>query len=285
MNKFVIYTAIFGNYDEIKQPLVIDYRFDYIIFSNDLKEKKIGVWQVRTFDYYNSDSTRICRYVKTHPEELLFNYDFSVWMDASIQICTMYFYEKVIELYNNNILISSLCHPTRKCIYEEAFAVVNMMVEHEEVVVKWCHYLRREKFPRNVGLCETGVMYRKHNVNIINYLNSLWWNYIDQYSRRDQLSYNYVLWKLSIPCHFIFGEGNNARNTEHLRLVQHKNIKHNHCPIKKNEAWLMRYCWKLPSKTNIISQLYYKLYSYPFPKIWFALYGQLYRLKYLFTQK
>lgn len=285
MNKFVIYTAIVGNYDQIKQPLVVDERFDYIIFSNDIKEEKIGIWQIKPINYYNSDSTRICRYAKTHPEELLLNYDFSVWMDANIQICTQYFYDKVIDLYNQGILVSSLWHPVRKCIYDEAFTVVNMMVEHEDVVVRWCHFLRKEKFPRNIGLCETGVMFRKHNVSLTNETNVMWWNCIKHYSRRDQLSFNYVLWKLDIPCHYLLGEGNNARNTEHLRLVQHKDIIHNHCSIRKNEAWLMRFCWKLPSKTNIISQLYYKLYSYPFPRFWFALLGQLYRLKYLFTKK
>lgn len=68
MNKFVIYTAIIGNYDEILQPQVIDDRFDYVLFSN---ENRVGVWQVRPIAYVNDIQTKIARYVKTHPEELL----------------------------------------------------------------------------------------------------------------------------------------------------------------------------------------------------------------------
>lgn len=278
--KYVIYTAIVGGYDNVMQPKVVDSRFDYVLFSNDIKEKTIGVWQVHPIEYHNVDNTRISRYVKTHPEELLQGYEFSIWMDASMQICTSFVYERAIELYNGEIQISSMWHPVRKCIYEEAFAVVHGMVEHESVVVKWCHKLRRENYPQNNGLCETGFLYRIHT-NLVKKFNNLWWTCIDKYSRRDQLSFNYVLWKMGVQCHYFLGEGWNTRNTKYIRLVTHQNITHNHCPIGKNEAWLMRYCWKQKEKTKEIEELYYKLYLSPFPRITFFLVGQWYRLKFL----
>ena len=279
-SNFVIYTALVGEYDEIKQPLVVDDRFDYILFSNNIKEDRVGVWQIRPILYYDRDNTRVCRFVKTHPDVLLSAYKFSIWMDASMQICTSFVYERAIELYNSKIQISSMWHLVRKCIYEEAFAVVHGMVEHESVVVKWCHKLRKDNYPQYNGLCETGFLYRKHT-NSVKKFNNLWWTCIDNYSRRDQLSFNYVLWKLDVPCHFFLGVGKNVRNTEHIRLVTHQNITHNHCPIGNNEAWLMRYCWKQKDKTKEIEELYYKLYQYPFPRITFFLVGQWYRLKFL----
>lgn len=279
--QYVIYTAMVGRYDEIKHPLVLDSRFDYILFSNEIKEDRVGIWQIKPIPYHNDDNTRVCRYVKTHPEYLLPDYEFSIWMDASLQICTSYVYQRAIELLNEGIVISSMWHPTRNCIYDEAFAVVNMMVERENVVVKWCHQLRKERFPRHQGLCETGLIFRKHQTCLVSETNMMWWQCIEKYSRRDQLSFNYVLWKLGIPCHYFFGEGKNARNTEHIQLVLHQNIYHNHCPIDKNEAWLMRYCWKNKEKTDAIAGLYYRLYAYPFPKLWVAIAGQIYRIKYL----
>ena len=88
--KYAIYTAMVGGYDEIMQPMVVDDWFDYFLFSNDIKEDRVGVWQVRPIAYTHPDNTRICRFVKTHPEELLQGYEFSIWMDANIQICTIY---------------------------------------------------------------------------------------------------------------------------------------------------------------------------------------------------
>ena len=280
-NNYAIYTAMIGGYDEIKQPMVVDDRFDYILFSNEIKEDRVGIWQVKPIPYYNEDNTRVCRYVKTHPNELLPEYEFSIWMDANLQICTSFVYERAIELHNEGFAISSMWHLTRHCIYDEAFTVVNMMVEREDVVVKWCHQLRKEKFPRNLGLCETNLLFRKHNHSVTSKINMLWWQCIDKYSRRDQLSFNYVLWKIGIPCYYFFGEGKNVRNTEHIQLVMHQNIRHNHCPINKNEAWLMRYCWKNKEKSNEIAELYYRLYALPFPKLWITMCGQIYRVKHL----
>ena len=225
--KYVIYTAIVGSgYDNVMQPKVVDRRFDYILFSNDIKEKTIGVWNVRPIEYNIIDNTRISRYIKTHPEELLQGYEFSIWMDASMQICTSFVYERAIELYNSEMQIASMWHPVRNCIYEEAFAVMHGMVERESVVVKWCHKLRKENYPQHNGLCETGFLFRKHTT-LVQQFNNIWWNSINKFSRRDQLSFNYVLWKLGLPYHYFLGEGRNTRNTGHIRLVTHLNITHN----------------------------------------------------------
>lgn len=278
MKRFVIYSAIVGGYDDILQPSIIDDRFDYILFTNEIKESKVGVWQIRPIKYFNKDNTRICRFVKTHPETLLSYYEVSIWIDSNIQILSSYFYDRIIELDRQDIPISSMWHPVRHCIYEEAFACINMMVEHERIVVDWCHQLRKENYPRNNGLCETNVMYRKHQRPIVQKGDELWWDCIENYSRRDQLSFNYVLWKLNIPCNFFFGDGLNARNTSHLRVVVHKDTHHNHCSIGKNEAWLMRHCWKNKGESRKVEAIYYKLYAWPMPSVWIALVGQYYRL-------
>lgn len=280
MKKYVIYSAIVGAYDEIMQPLVIDERFDYILFSNDISEERIGVWQICRIAYYNEDSTRICRYIKTHPEELLPGYLFSIWMDSNVQITSRFVYDQSVALYNREVLFASMWHPVRDCIYGEAFAVMNMMVEHESVVLDWCHKLRREHYPVHIGLFETGVTYRKHCAQIAA-VDKDWWNCIVKYSRRDQLSCNYCIWKHQIPFVYFAGNGNNARNMPDFNLIMHKDIKHNHCAIGKNEAWLMRYCWKDKSKTAEIEKKYYTLYSLPFPKFAAFICGQYYRIKYL----
>ena len=279
MKRYVIYSALVGDYDEVLQPMVVDERFDYVLFSNDIKDSRVGVWQVRPISYENPDNTRVCRYVKTHPEELLKEYEVSVWIDANVQPLSGYVYERIAELDNQGVLVSSMWHPVRKCIYEEAFAVMNMMVEHERVVVEWCHRLRKERYPRDNGLCETGLVFRRHQEVSVRKLDALWWYCIDHYSRRDQLSFNYVLWKLNVPYELFLGGGRNARKTEFFRLLKHKDpTDHNHCQIVKNEAWLMRHCWKHPAETSRVERLYYKAYATPFPHLTMVVLGQYFRL-------
>lgn len=278
MKKCAIYSAIVGGYDEILQPVFVDNRFDFILFTNEISVPQVGIWKIRKIEYHNSDNTRICRYVKTHPETLLAEYDSSVWIDSNIQIRTNYLYDTICKMEDSSTLISSMWHPTRDCIFDEAFAIMNMQLEHERTVVKWCHQLRREKYPRHNGLYETNVLYRKHNSRIIQEMDTLWWQCIERNSRRDQLSINYVLWKKNIPCTYLFGEGFNARNTDSLCVIQHKDIKHNHCPIDKNEAWLMRHCWKDKKETNRVASIYYHLYAAPFPFLGISLAGLYFRI-------
>ena len=273
-----------GGYDQILQPLAVDDRFDFVLFTNEVADPKVGVWQIRPIEYQNEDSTRICRYVKTHPEVLLPEYAASVWIDMSVLIKTSYLYDCVVRLFEDGIEVSSMCHPSRDCIYDEAFAVMHMGLEHESVVLKWCGRLREDNYPVNNGLCETGVLFRKHS-KTISEVDAYWWECIEGNSRRDQLSFNYVLWKKNVPCHYLLGEGKCVRNTEHFGLVRHKKDYHNFCNFGKYEGWLIRYCRKDPSKTDIVKKTYFRLYAMPIPQLWAFLLGQFYRAKYLLANK
>ena len=77
---------------------------------------------------------------------------------------------------------------------------------------------------------------------------------------------------------YIWGEGKGVENTNDVQYIPHKDIKHNNCPLHKNEAWLMRHCWKHREETEKVREIYFKLYAFPFPKFWIALAGQWYRL-------
>ena len=59
MNRKVIYTCIVDGYDELRQPLAVDPDFDYICFSNDYQQIKVGVWEIRPIPYSSKDKTRL----------------------------------------------------------------------------------------------------------------------------------------------------------------------------------------------------------------------------------
>ena len=92
MNKKVIYTCLVGNYDVLRQPLAIDESYDYVCFSNDIKEDRVGVWQIRPIPFVHEDKARLSRYVKILPHRALEDYEWSLWMDANIQITDKEFY-------------------------------------------------------------------------------------------------------------------------------------------------------------------------------------------------
>ncbi|MBO7144838.1 MAG: DUF616 domain-containing protein [Salinivirgaceae bacterium] len=280
MKNFVIYTAIVGEYDEISQPLVVDDRFDYILFSNDIKVPKVGVWRVRPINYYNVVQTKIARWVKTHPEELLPEYECSVWLDARIIIKSQYIYDKTVELYDSKNILSLQTNPDFNCIYKEMIRMLFLQWEEESVILSWGHHLREENYPRNIGTKETGLLYRKHSDKTIKQFDELWWWCIENYSRRDQFSFNYVLWKLKITSNSFLPDVLGVRTSKYLCLNNHTNHKNKKISEGKCSL-LLHYYYRHADETNIIVNAYYWIYGRKNPKLWLGIVGIIFAVKHV----
>ena len=275
-DKFAIYTACIGGYDDILQPIVVDDRFDYILFTNDIKETNIGVWQVRKVEYTNSDKTRIARYIKTHPHELLSEYATTLWMDSSLQIISQKVYDRYVELVNNNVDVASVKHPKRDCIYEEAFEVASRQypgaLEYEDIALKWCHKLWEEHYPIHNGLFETSILFRRNNT-IVNKLDDLWWECINNYSKRDQLSFNYVLWKTKPTVDKFLKNGEHMLKSDKVRYRQHATVS-----IRKalplNHWQQIRYKYRVHNRENALKYWYLYMKS-PMPILLLHCHGSM----------
>ena len=278
MNKFVIYTAIVGKYDEILQPKVVDSQFDYILFSNDINKKNIGVWLIRPIKYYNKDQIKIARWVKTHPEDLLPEYEFSIWMDANIQIESDFIYNRTNELFVKNFPISSIIHPERNCIYEEMFIVFFWNYESITTIIRWSNFLQRNLFPCNIGLNETNILFRNHLSPKVMEIDRLWWSFINEYSRRDQLSFNYVLWKLQLCCEPLLPLNQSVHNSKHFNYINHANSRKKACAQNKDFSWFQHYCTLYPQKQQKIKKNFFRMIDSNKPFVQLKYYEVKYRI-------
>ena len=62
---------------------------------------------------------------------------------------------------------------------------------------------QKENLPNNTGLVDNSLIIRKHNEKDCILLMEKWWNEIKIYSYRDQLSFNYIMWKTGIKNKYI----------------------------------------------------------------------------------
>ena len=278
MNKYVIFSAIIGEYDKILQPLVVDERFDYIIFSDHLSETNNGVWQIRRIEYNNPIQTKIARYVKTHPEKLLPEYEASLWLDANIRITDHRVYDRFIELMDKGVSVAGIKHPDCDCVYEELFRVLDFRYESEKVVLKWGEQLRRKQYTKHAGLIETNLLFRIHSLPEVMLLDNLWWYYIELYSRRDQVSFPVALYECGLKCDLFVPGGQTVRNYEGTEYLKHMNDSSKFNPNEK-KAWLMRHYYKHHEDKDKVANLYYWCYGRKWPVFWATVLGQFYRLK------
>ena len=277
MKRFAIYSAIIGKYDEILQPSVVDDRFDYVLFADCLPEGKQGVWQVRRIEYANPIKAKVARYVKTHPEALLPEYEASLWLDANISIVGKEIYDRFVELFESGTLVASVKHVAYDCVYNELFSVLDFRYESEEVVVKWGHELRKRDFPKHAGMFETGLLYRRHSSDIVKGFDASWWKYIDAYSKRDQLSFTVALYNASLSCELFLPEGKNVRNSSELRFVNHNNDI-SKFGSERERSWLMRHYYKHIEDKEKVFDYYYWIYGSHWPLLWAKIIGQYYRI-------
>lgn len=188
--KMVVYTGIFGGYDDLHDPLVTEKDVDYICFT-DNRELKSEQWEIRYVECeYENKAVEVRKY-KCLPHRFFKEYDISFWVDGSGQI--MKPLKPLIEKYMGESGILLFPHPRRDCIYEEGAA--NILCHRAETtkLIQQLYQYNAEKFPEHYGLFCGTYMVREHNREKILMCMEEWYQQILNKSVRDQISLPYVL--------------------------------------------------------------------------------------------
>ena len=221
MMRKVIYTCVVGGYDEILQPEAVDPSFDYVCFSNDFTEQRIGVWEIRGIPSSLEDPVRLSRYVKLLPHRALPEYDVSVWMDANIQITGREFYGFLERAVDSGAIVAQVPHPSFDSVYDDMRAIAIMDREKFRDVYRQYRHLRKEGFPSGGGMFENNIIFRRHNDPAVVAVSEEWWREYNAFSSRDQFSLMYLYWKRGMSVPLLLGEGVNSRNAPFLRAHGH----------------------------------------------------------------
>jgi len=154
--KIVIYTTLCGSYDTLQQPLNIKDNYNYICYSNDIQKNEIGVWQIRKIPYQTEDKPRLSRYPKMHPHILLEEYDYSVYMDANMQIINESFYKLIKDKIAVGTKLAGVRHSFRDCVYDEGYVVFTYRLEKNMLML-----VRQMRFLKKKGLLAISVCTRQ----------------------------------------------------------------------------------------------------------------------------
>lgn len=222
-NKVAIFTALYGGYDSLMLPDQLEPDIDYICYT-DLPINSYGVWQIKASPYYHPDSTRMARYVKTHPHELLSDYDAVVWLDANIII------RGDIREYINILLTSQadmglVMHPHRNCVYQEAEACKKLNKDNFDVIDQQIARYKEEGYPENSGMYETGFYIANHKTSKMKKFFRTWWKEIDLFSRRDQLSVGWALAGSGVKTARLMSEDLSVRNNPDFTIYPHEQAR------------------------------------------------------------
>ena len=204
--KKVVYSALLGKYDRI-QPFNLQKGFDFILFTDltNINNNETN-WTIlpipKELNHLNLSIIKKQRFIKLHPHLFFPNYNLSIYIDTSFQIQGN-LNEFLLRILTPEYDIYNFEHPHRNDIFNEISAVIEMEKEKEIMGNIIREKYIKENFPDNNGLIEGCLIIRRHNKKDCIYLMNKWFEEVKNYSHRDQLSFNYLIWKTGIKIKYI----------------------------------------------------------------------------------
>jgi hypothetical protein len=174
--RVLVYSAIFGDYDPVKDFPKQSIPCDFQLFTESKGQKTPRL-----------DS----RWYKLNPPA---GYDYTIWIDGSIRVTSRFFAEYMVDQARDRWAMFK--HPWRDCIYKEAEESHDMRKYHNEPIMAQAEAYRKAGMPTNWGLWASGIICRRNDWG--DDLNQLWWAEHQKWSVQDQISLPYVLWKYKL---------------------------------------------------------------------------------------
>ncbi|CAJ1936486.1 unnamed protein product [Sphenostylis stenocarpa] len=227
-NGVVVASAIFGNFDEINEPRnVSDYSRKTVCFLMFVDEetekylsssgrlgisKKIGSWRIivaRNLPY--ADARRTGKIPKLLLHRLVPNARYSIWLDGKLELVVDPY--QILErfLWRKNATFAISKHYRRFDVFVEAEAN-KAAGKYENTSIDFqIEFYKKEgltpyteaKLPLISDVPEGCVIVREH-VPISNLFTCLWFNEVDRFTSRDQISFSTVRDKILSRVDFHF---------------------------------------------------------------------------------
>lgn len=218
--KIIVYTCNFGDYESVKEPILIDEKVRYILFTDKPDLTSIN-WEVILVDAQGLNARRSSRLAKILSHRYLPPHDISIYIDSSLELYVSNFSQMLKECLGSDE-IALYHHYCRNCVYDEIEFVKNSADRRLENPSE-CSIVEKKYrdigYPKKAGLYENALIIRKNSHTIEN-LNELWWKMFSMGPERDQFTLMYCLFKLSISPNKIT-VGDQFRKNPFVRFHKH----------------------------------------------------------------
>ena len=197
MPRTVVYTCLFGDYEELNEQRIADRsETDFICFT-DRTDLSSQTWEVRSISTLGIGPSRESRRPKLLPHLYLGEYDQSCYIDNSVILKTAP--AEIFSLLDGQEA-DFLCvkHPWRNCVFDEAEEVIRQGIDDEARVREQMDHYRKAGFPSEAGLIAGTFLLRRHNAPNMASFGDAWFAHVLRFSKRDQLSFPFVAHRLGL---------------------------------------------------------------------------------------
>lgn len=192
-----VYTAIYGGYDRLIDPVPQDVDVDWYCFTDD-PGLSSEVWKVVVEPGRFGDPRLDARWFKMQPHRCLPEHRWTIWVDGNIRIDSGRFVRESVTVAGGGLAMFR--HPQRDCVYAEARALARLGsgCPGGRLMAQQVEHYRAAGHPRRWGLWAGGVLVRDSSRPVLRELGEQWLAECERWTTRDQLSFPVVARRLSL---------------------------------------------------------------------------------------
>lgn len=197
MKKFLVLTSITNYKDTLLDPSQKFENCDYIAFV-DRKFSDIKVWEQRDIIFNSSidrySARRDAKIYKIISTVFFPNYEYIIWLDGNHELIVD---PQTILDECGDYEMYVFKHPDRTCVYDELKACINWELDDVANLHYQYNFYKSQKFPEQYGLFELSSFIVK-NTQLMKSFQLMWYEHINKFSSRDQISFPFCVWKKDI---------------------------------------------------------------------------------------
>ena len=196
----IVYSAVTSGYDRVFKPRLISENVQYILFSD--QPGKIKGWDVLPITNAQNEGPALTnRWYKIFPHEVFKDAEYSIYIDGNIRI-TGDLSQLIREFRESRAALGVFSHLERTNIFEEVDACLELGKfddQDKERVKDQLGMYSDSGAPQDLPLTDNGIIFRWHKHPKLSEAMSSWWEQLQSFSKRDQISLPYVIWKDDLP--------------------------------------------------------------------------------------
>lgn len=197
MTKVIVYTSLIGDYDDVPQFEQVDESIDHVLLTDEISDSfDYGPWKPIRIEKYFLSNKITNGFLKAAAHQIFGPDVVSAWVDSNLTRLNLN-REDILSFVKDGP-VATPAHSVRRSVAEELLAVEELRLEHPSAVARHRMYLAEQGYPDSHRLSATMMLIRDHRNPAMRAANDLWWNIISGGLRRDQLSFDFALWKAGL---------------------------------------------------------------------------------------
>lgn len=221
--ELVISTVFFKGYDDF-MPLTDGYDDlpdnCFFVFTDSMSRYNVSrgythiYVNISSYDIPYDDGARLSKIFKIIPQRVFKNLRWHVHLAGKCTLRRNYVWLLDELRRSNHSGIIAERHVKRIDVYEEGEEVIKLKRANPKIVKKQLQDYHSQGYPKDNGLLDSEFLFRDFASTNIQVFSCVWFDEINRGSRRDQLSFNYVIWKLKLEVKY-YPYGYFARSRRH----------------------------------------------------------------------